>query len=124
MTAFYLWRGRRLAGLTQAGERARYHGNPRRRAQVLARTGEWKARNPEKLRVHAITDRAVARGELVRRPCEVCGQKAHAHHAEADARLSAMHGYEPARRRECTDWRYWGDCLHVPRCPKPEGRDA
>lgn len=75
-------RARRDAGLTQALERARYHGNPRVRALVAANTARWKARNPDKLRAENAVATAIRRGDLVRQPCEVCGEKAQAHHED------------------------------------------
>ena len=41
---------------------------------------KWRRANPEKKRAHDAVDRAIRRGELVRGPCEVCGQRAEAHH--------------------------------------------
>jgi len=75
-------RRRRALGLTQAAERARYHANPRVRARIAAQTAKWKARNKDKVHVHAMVEWAVETGALIRQPCEVCGARAHAHHAD------------------------------------------
>ena len=74
---------RRAAGLVQAAERARYR-NPESgyRARQLRKAQGWKARNPEKIQAHRVVEAAIARGELVRQPCEVCGARAQAHHAD------------------------------------------
>jgi len=75
-------RGRSAAGLTQALERARYARSAQHRAKVAAQTRKWKARNPEKVEAENIVAHAIRDGALVRQPCEVCGGKAHAHHAD------------------------------------------
>lgn len=75
-------KGRRAAGLTQEYDRARYHGNPVYRAQVAANTARWRARNPDKLRAENAVKAAIRRGDLVRQPCEACGEKAQAHHED------------------------------------------
>ena len=76
-------KARRAAGLVQALDRARYR-NPDSpyRASVARQTKKWKARNKEKLRVHYVVENAIKTGRLVRQPCEVCGEKAQAHHAD------------------------------------------
>lgn len=74
---------RRALGLTQEADRRRYHApDGRLRAKVAAQTAKWKARNRDKVRVHARVETAIRRGELVRQPCEVCGGRAQAHHAD------------------------------------------
>lgn len=41
----------------------------------------WKLRYPEKVKAHRIISRAVRRKEIIRRPCEVCGNpKSEGHH--------------------------------------------
>ena len=41
----------------------------------------WRLRNPEKRRVHIAVRGAEKRGELIRQPCQVCGDpKADGHH--------------------------------------------
>lgn len=99
LTAFYVWKGkpvsfcracqcrrakvRRAAGLVQEADRRRYHApDGRVRAKVLAQTAQWKARNRDKVHVHYLVERAIEQGALVRQPCEVCGERAHAHHAD------------------------------------------
>lgn len=75
-------RERSAAGLTQAAERARYARSPQHRARIAAQTRKWKARNPEKVQAERLVATAIQRGTLHRRPCTVCGAKAHAHHAD------------------------------------------
>ncbi len=43
---------------------------------------EWRKRNPNKAKAHAIVSRAVRGGKLVSKPCQVCGEdkRIHAHH--------------------------------------------
>lgn len=54
----------------------------RQREQILRDAkSSWIARNPEKRRVHIITDNAIRDGRLVREPCKICGsKKVQAHH--------------------------------------------
>ena len=75
-------RARRAAGLTQAVDRRRYKTSEKYRAGVARHTTAWKLRNREKCRVHDAVAKAIARGELARKPCEVCGGRAHAHHED------------------------------------------
>ena len=42
----------------------------------------WRRANLTKAAAHAKVHRAIKRGLLTRLPCEVCGQKAHAHHED------------------------------------------
>jgi len=83
-------RARRAAGLTQAADRARYHASARKRAAVAANTKRWKARNPEKVEAENIVAEAIKHGTLTRQPCEVCGEKAHAHHADYSEALEVQ----------------------------------
>jgi len=45
-------------------------------------TRRWKERNPEKVQAERAVADALRRGTLTRQACEVCGAKAHAHHAD------------------------------------------
>ena len=71
-------------GRDKGRERARDRerdNSPARREAHRARCEEWRLRNPDKTRAHRIINSAIARGEVVRQPCEVCGaEKVHAHH--------------------------------------------
>jgi hypothetical protein len=83
----------------RANDRARYyrHWEDRRAstdayqathtAQVDVAKAAWVERNPEKRRAHNIVRAAVKTGRLVPEPCEVCGDKAEAHHDDYDAPL-------------------------------------
>lgn len=43
----------------------------------------WRAKNQEKVQAHRLLNYAVARGEIVRLPCAVCGaEKTQGHHAD------------------------------------------
>ncbi len=52
------------------------HGRAARRESIR----QYRALNPEVRRAHTAVERAVKSGRLVPWPCEVCGEKAHAHH--------------------------------------------
>ena len=45
---------------------------------------KWNRANPAAIRAHQIVFRAVHAGEIERRPCEVCGGPAEAHHDDYD----------------------------------------
>ncbi len=76
-------RQRRLAGLTQPVDRARYQDPAGAyRAKQLRNARKWKARNPEKVRAQRVVDNEVRKGRVIRQPCEVCGARAQAHHAD------------------------------------------
>jgi hypothetical protein len=77
---------------TRAAERARYYRhresrlalmrewreNNLERSRELKR--EWAGRNPEKRKAQWAVNNAIRDGRMVRQPCEVCGEKAQAHH--------------------------------------------
>ncbi len=49
----------------------------------------WREKNKHKVRAHGIVKKAIARGILVRKPCEVCGEElVHAHHEDYSLPLS------------------------------------
>ena len=50
------------------------------RERVLAIKKAWAARNPEKRSAQVAVSNAIRDGRLERQPCEVCGEKAQAHH--------------------------------------------
>ena len=67
------------------------------RAYKKAQNARWRAKNKEKIRASTTAQRlrwpekyrartkvgnAIRDGRLIRKPCEVCGQKAHAHHED------------------------------------------
>lgn len=46
-------------------------------------TRRWYYANPERVRAHRLTHKAIRLGQLVRQPCEKCGaQRADAHHSD------------------------------------------
>jgi hypothetical protein len=47
----------------------------------------WEAQHPERKRAIDALNNAVRDGKVARWPCEVCGDKAHAHHPHYDAPL-------------------------------------
>ncbi len=49
-------------------------------AKVLAVKQRWRAANPLKHAAHWRVAAALRSGALVRQPCEMCGDRAHAHH--------------------------------------------
>lgn len=64
-----------------------------------------KERAPEKMRARSLMSAAIKRGQLVRQPCEKCGEpKVHGHHTDYSKPLDVMwlcrkHHYEEHRRR-------------------------
>src|SRR6185295_365791 len=75
-------RVRRALGLTQAAERARYARSELDRARRREAARRWKARNPEKVQAQRVVAEMIRGGHLTRQPCAVCGERAHAHHAD------------------------------------------
>jgi hypothetical protein len=75
-------RVRRALGLTQAAERARYARSELDRERRRGAARRWKARNPEKVHAQRVVAEMIRGGRLLRQPCEVCGERAHAHHAD------------------------------------------
>lgn len=62
--------------------------NERNRESRRKAKQEWQRRNLHKARASNAVGRAVARGDLVREPCEVCGAaKVEAHHEDYDKPL-------------------------------------
>jgi len=76
----------------RAADRARYYRNPEPRRERMKEwveknrerstqlKEEWAARNPEKRHAEITLNNAVRDGKVQRQPCEVCGNKAQAHH--------------------------------------------
>jgi hypothetical protein len=64
--------------------------HPERRAAEVQWIRDWRKRNPEKRRAHALVERAVKNGSLKREPCESCGRttNVHSHHEDYSAPLS------------------------------------
>lgn len=52
------------------------HGKDARRESIR----QYRALNPDVRRAHTAVERAVKSGDLEPWPCEVCGEKGHAHH--------------------------------------------
>lgn len=43
----------------------------------------WASRNIDKVKAHALFHRAIKNGEIIRKPCEICGEiKSHGHHQD------------------------------------------
>lgn len=61
-------------------QRKEWYENNKERA--LARSKEYIKNNPEKRKAHTMVSNAIRDGKLNRQPCEVCGEKAHAHHED------------------------------------------
>lgn len=66
----------------RSGKRRPPNGNATAEIPAIGPRSKWKARNPEKLRAQHAVAAAVRSGRLVTQPCEECGAKAHAHHAD------------------------------------------
>jgi hypothetical protein len=63
-------------------DRYREYDRKRGSRQGYEYTAAYRERFPNKYRAHAMVGRAIRAGNLVRRPCEVCGtdKRIHAHH--------------------------------------------
>lgn len=63
---------------------------PARKAAAAAHISDWRLRNPQKHRAHQMVMRAVRKGEIVKEPCESCGQvnRVVAHHDDYRKPLS------------------------------------
>jgi ferric-dicitrate binding protein FerR (iron transport regulator) len=59
---------------------AAYMDKPDAMQKMAEAVQKWRRANPEKKRAHDAVERALRRGSLLRKPCEVCGGKAEAHH--------------------------------------------
>lgn len=59
-------------------QRKEWYENNKERS--FARSKEYIKNNPEKRKAHNMVSNAIRDGKLKRQPCEVCGEKAHAHH--------------------------------------------
>lgn len=80
--------------------------DPVRRAAAQRYQEKRRAKNPEKYRARTAVGNAIRDGRLKREPCEVCGQKAQAHHEDYQKPLEvrwlcfkhhrAEHGQETA----------------------------
>jgi hypothetical protein len=57
----------------QEADRARWHGDPRRRAAVQANAQRWVEKNPLANKAHTAVNNAVRDGRLQKSPCALCG---------------------------------------------------
>ena len=53
---------------------------PIRKAHIKKNTIQWRLNNPDGYGAHIILNNAVRDKKVTKMPCEICGQKAHAHH--------------------------------------------
>lgn len=67
--------------------RQAYAQTERGRERINAGSYAWRERNPEKYKAHTTVNNAIRSGKLQRQGCEVCGEKAHAHHDDYDRPL-------------------------------------
>lgn len=76
-------------------DKARYKAGKRKNSSPA-----WRKQNPEKYRAQTTVNNAIRDGKLVRQPCRVCGEKAHAHHPdyskplEVDRLCARHHSWE------------------------------
>lgn len=64
---------------------------PERKEFMLKVKKEWRAKNPEKVSAHRKVQRAVAKGSIVKTPCEVCGSpEVEGHHPDYSLPLNVM----------------------------------
>ena len=72
---------RNAAQKAEGKKNSRYRKTPMGRANAAAAQSRARARHPEKHRARSILRNAIACGEVVRQPCEVCGDpNSEAHH--------------------------------------------
>lgn len=65
--------------------------DPERKRKKLARNQKARLEHPEKYAAHRLVHRAVKRGDLVKKPCLVCGeQKVEAHHEDHSQPLAVI----------------------------------
>lgn len=70
----------------RAARRA-YQATPRGQDRHLAANNNYRRKNPLVVRAHNAVNKAVQRGEIAPWPCEICGEKAEAHHPHYGAPL-------------------------------------
>lgn len=56
----------------------------------ISHTAQWRKDYPEKYKAHTSVNNAIRDGRLERKPCEVCGAKAHAHHDDYSKPLDVI----------------------------------
>jgi hypothetical protein len=84
----------------QARERARVRSAEKRQRNPAAVARSEARRDPVRLRAKQLVRNAIRRGDLTRKPCEVCGDRAQAHHDDYSKPLvvrwlcTVHHGYE------------------------------
>ena len=61
-------------------DKKRYQENEERRRKMADRAKKWRREKPERYKAHTMVSNAVRNGKLIPKNCEVCGDKAHAHH--------------------------------------------
>ena len=69
-----------LSGHTQRIDRKRYELDPERKQYIRMKSKEWRRLNPGKSKCHAALEKAILSKKIERGLCEICGEKAHAHH--------------------------------------------
>jgi hypothetical protein len=55
---------------------------PIRKAHISRNTIKWNLKNPEGYRAHYTLRNGIRDGKIERKTCEICGDKAHAHHSD------------------------------------------
>ena len=55
---------------------------PEWKAHQLDAQRRRRARNPEKNKARQIINHGIQNGKIIRQPCEICGEKAQAHHSD------------------------------------------
>ena len=76
---FYLEYDRKRAVLPHRVEARQVYNSIRPEVSQRAK-GKWIERNPEKRQAQNAVNNAIRKGRLIRRSCEICGGRAHAHH--------------------------------------------
>jgi hypothetical protein len=77
-----------------------YHKTPEGHVKHVGTAIRWKKKNPFKVAIHRLVERAVRGGRLTKKPCERCGAvRSQAHHESYDRPLDvtwlcAKHHYE------------------------------
>ena len=80
--AYDRWRYWNDPARMQYSKKQRKEWYENNKEKSFARTKEYIKNNPEKRKAHVMVSNAIRDGRLNRQSCEICGEKAHAHHED------------------------------------------
>lgn len=69
---------------------AEYQRTPKGKESHKIATNKWKESHPNRRAAHHILTNALRDGRIERKPCEICGKEAHAHHPDYDRPLEVV----------------------------------